>query len=296
MSVLQVPVSWFTKYNDSSPAGEITLLRWLQSDKLRSKVEAIRQIADKNERDRLKASLPAITASGTFSRRSNSALLKHSGFICLDIDLKENSHILNYNDLKAQMANIIQVAYCGLSVSGTGFFVLIPIAYTEKHLHHFFALQKLFASFGINIDNSCKDLSRLRGYSWNESAYFNHNAKPFECLFEPLKNMPQVKTLSTFKYDGTPVWEQYNRTGDFEQLLLKHGWRIEKVLSYKTFYSRPGKTSGISAEFHHDLRIFYVFTSSTGLEPKGYSPAAVYAILEHGGDFKKAAKELTAMH
>ena len=78
------------------------------------------------------------------------------------------------------------MAYCGLSVSGQGVFLLIPIAYPEQHLSHFLALQQVFQQqLGVVIDSNCKDLCRLRGYSYNEDGYFNHQATPFTGLYTP---------------------------------------------------------------------------------------------------------------
>lgn len=62
---------------------------------------------------------------------------------------------------------------------------------------------------------------------------------------------------------------------------------ISKAL--KIYYTRPGKSNGISAGFNTDKRTFYVFTDGSCFEPNtGYSAFAVYATLEHNGDYKKA--------
>ncbi len=185
MSILDTSVSWFKSYHDPAPAGETTLLRWLTGSKLKDQVQQIRESPDKATADKLKALLPAITPSGIFTRRTDKDLIAHSCFICLDIDLKGNERIRNYHELKDQLSNIQQVAYCGLSVSGKGYFALIPIAYPEKYLQHFLALEATFAQLGIRLDEKCKNLSRLRGYSWDPDAYFNHHAEPFTGLLEP---------------------------------------------------------------------------------------------------------------
>jgi len=179
MSILNVEISWFNSYMDPKPAGQISLLQWLTSEQYQPTAEAIRMIKDKAERDAKKALLPAITPSGTFSHRSDQSMLEHSGFICLDIDRKDNPHLANFFELKSELCKIKQVAYCGLSVSGEGYYVLIPIAFPEKHQMHFQALLQLFTQFNIRLDQKCGNLSRLRGYSWDPKAYFNHHATPF---------------------------------------------------------------------------------------------------------------------
>lgn len=50
--------------------------------------------------------------------------------------------------------------------------------------------------FGVVIDSNCKDLCRLRGYSYNTYDYFNHQATPFTGLLtpEPVVNNPRLYT------------------------------------------------------------------------------------------------------
>ena len=185
-SILNIEVSCFANY-ESTTSKPVNLLTWLQSGKYKSQVEAIRQEPDKAKRDILKAQLPAITPSGLFEMRNARSLTNHSGFVSFDIDLKENKHIGNYGELKNELIKIKNVAYCGLSVSGTGLWGLIPISQPEKHKQHWLALDKSFAKLGIIIDPVCKDVCRLRGYSYDENGYFNDHATTFTGIIEPVK-------------------------------------------------------------------------------------------------------------
>ncbi len=182
-SILNVLVSCFRDYNTASKPKEIILLKWLKSDKHAKKVQAIRA-----GQKGLKPTLPAITPSGVFSYRSESSLISHSGFIQFDIDFKQNTHIANYNELKEQIANIPNVAYCGLSVSGTGYWGLIPIAYPERHRQHFDYVEGCFKQYGIIIDPAPKNVASLRGYSYDPVAHFNHQAEPLS-KYEPGKKV-----------------------------------------------------------------------------------------------------------
>ena len=161
---------------------------FLTSRKYRETVERIRAIEDKAERDKLKATLPAITPSGVFSYRAADCLMEHSGLICLDIDLKGNEAIGNFFELKEQLVKIPNVAFCIKSVSGKGYAVGIPLAYPERHGQHFDALKRIFERLGIQIDKACRDVSRLRGYSYDEDIYLNDNAKVFTLYDEPKKS------------------------------------------------------------------------------------------------------------
>jgi len=195
-SILDIKISAFSSYLATEPK-EVNLLFWLRSEKYKSEVEKIRNLEDEKLKKILKSKLPAITPSGLFSKRNSKSLIKHSGFIQFDIDFKDNLHINNYSDLKKEISKIKEVAYCGLSVSGNGYWGLIPIKVPTKHKQHFEALFLKFKQLGIIIDKSCKDVSRLRGYSIDENAYFNHNAKKFKPIFTVRKSVPQKKEFKT---------------------------------------------------------------------------------------------------
>ncbi len=184
-SILNIEVSCFANYDTPDNPKSVNLLAWLKSEKYKSQVEIIRSISDKAKRDAIKATLPAITPSGVFTYRSAKHFVKHSGFIQFDIDLKGNESITNYLNLREQISRIKNVAYCGLSVSGAGFWGLIPIAHPEKHNQHYKAIQEAFNKLGIIIDPAPKSIASLRGYSFDTSAYFNHEAVIFEEYFTP---------------------------------------------------------------------------------------------------------------
>lgn len=192
-NVTNIEVSCFKDYKTASNPQSVNLYKWLTSSKYKNEVERIRATADKKEKNRLKSVLPAITPSGIFTERKRNKLVQHSGLICLDIDLQDNQDILNYCNLDKEIEKIENVAYCGLSVSGLGLFVLIPIAYPEQHERHFRALQQDFKQYGINIDEKCKDVCRLRGYSYDDRAYFNFEAVPYQKLYKEPKRVQSKK-------------------------------------------------------------------------------------------------------
>ncbi|MVM36460.1 hypothetical protein GO730_00360 [Spirosoma sp. HMF3257] len=215
-SILSVEVSCFANYRTPDNPRTVNLLTWLTSEKYRKQVESVRAIEDKKQRDRIKATLPAISPSGLFSRREESALIRHSGLICLDIDLKGNESISNYSQLKEQLCRIKNVAYCGQSVSGTGYFVLIPIVHPKQHGSQFRALREIFQKkYGVRIDDT-PDVSRLRGYSYDSDGYFNHEATPFGGLYTPPPLIPVRR--DKFVYN--------NKSDDFSDIALRRCIRV----------------------------------------------------------------------
>jgi hypothetical protein len=181
-SVLNVEVSSFKNYDTPQNPVSINLLTWLTSEKYKDKVESIRKIENKKERDAIKSKLPAITPSGIFSYRKESDLIRHSGLIQIDIDLTgKNKLISNWEDLKTELKKLPQIAYLGKSVSGRGYWGLIPIPDdANNHRFYFNALEEIFLkNWGIELDDKPKNVASLRGYSFDPEAYFNHYAKPY---------------------------------------------------------------------------------------------------------------------
>jgi hypothetical protein len=64
----------------------LAILSRVKEGKSKDIVRKIRLEKDKELRNKLKQELPAICFSGTFSKREDSALMEHSGLICLDFD------------------------------------------------------------------------------------------------------------------------------------------------------------------------------------------------------------------
>ncbi len=188
-NLLDTTVSRFENCKNPDNPQDVNLLEWLRSDEYRPQIEALRGIEDKAARDAEKRKLPGITVSGTFSYRNKSGLILHSGLMCVDIDAKENPGVRDFEEVKRKLSKSPNIAYCGWSASGraNGLYCIIPIAFTDKHGQHFDALKNVFSKLGITIDAGCRDVCRLRGYSWDEAPYVNPNAVPYTGLYSPPK-------------------------------------------------------------------------------------------------------------
>jgi hypothetical protein len=192
-SILNVQVSCFAGYDKPGNPKPVNLLKWLNSAKYQKTVNEIRKLTDSDERKKLKKDLPAITPSGIFSYHKEEAFISHSGLIQFDIDLQHNTYISNWSELKEQIFKIRNVAYIGLSVSGQGYWGLIPISDPAQHKGHFKAIQKAFRARGITLDSAPANVSALRGYSYDPEAYFRHDAKVFTGI---LKDEPRPATIT----------------------------------------------------------------------------------------------------
>lgn len=179
-NILTTEVSLFFNYKSPVPLRTIKLIDFLtKSDKrLERAVQTIRNSNDKDLIRSIKSSLPAITPSGIFKTRHTTDLIQHSGFICLDFD-----EIKDMDLAWDQLQSCLYIAYLNRSVSGKGLFALVPIKYPDKHKEHFNSLRSYMKdTYGLNIDKSCSDVCRLRGFSSPEGFYLNSNAVVYEGL------------------------------------------------------------------------------------------------------------------
>jgi hypothetical protein len=226
-SILDVDVSFFENYF-SSEGSMINLLSFLRSTEYKNDIERIRNIEDKSLVNAEKAKLPAITPSGLFEKRRDDKLIQHSGLIQIDIDRKDNLHLENFDDLKSELSKIRNVAYCGLSVSGNGYWCLIPIAYPEKHKEHFKALERILAMKGLIIDPSGINVSRLRGVSYDPDPYFNLEAAVFT-VFDR-----QLEQETVFRSCGSDV---ESRGVEVETMICKiEAAQIDITNDYKAWF------------------------------------------------------------
>ena len=194
------------------------MCKWLRSDKYTNQIQELRSLEDKAKRDKIKSSLPAITVSGTFHpTRKEENLVQHSGLICIDIDWKGNEHVANFSSLKEQLFHIENVAYAGLSASGKGFFLIIPIAYPKRHKKQFAAIHRDFSSLGLAIDTAPKNVASLRGYSWDADALFRHQAKPYRKWWK----VETVEKKKLRKLDS-PSFNSGMDTKDRVERLIQH--------------------------------------------------------------------------
>ena len=125
-------------------------------------VKRIRTEKDKAKRNELKKELPAVCFSGTFTKRTDSSLQSHSGFLCLDFD-----GYAKHKDLVADKERLSKDRYVYsvfISPSGAGLKALIRIPNDPtNHVNYFNSLEKYFDN--PHFDKTCKNLSRVC-YPW----------------------------------------------------------------------------------------------------------------------------------
>lgn len=291
--------SYFSQVTATTPSGAIdadALIKEVRSNKHKYLCEQIRSAPDKDTRSKLKAQLPAVTASGTFERRSASALQKHSGLLIADIDRDDNPQIEipeQSKALRSALANDKHVAFVFESPSG-GIKAGVAVKATNKdnHKRAFQAVKEHLAdNYGVVIDQSCSDVSRLCFLSYDPKATVKQSEPIDDKQIEP-SPAPFWEPTPTVQRSGKSPGDQFDAQCDVAQMLRSKGW----TTSNGKHWTRPGKTHGVSGTLGIvGEKKFFCFTpNAPPLEPnKSYSPFALFANYEHGGDFTAAAQALS---
>ena len=157
------------------------ILERIKNGSSKKLVKNIRTTKDKNERNELKKKLPALCFSGVFNKRKDSALVEHSGLICLDFDGYEKQKLLLEHKEKLTKDSYVYSVF--ISPSGNGLKVLVKIpANPDNHVNYFNSLEKYFDS--TYFDKMCKNVSRVCYESYDPLIYTNENSKLWDTISE----------------------------------------------------------------------------------------------------------------
>jgi hypothetical protein len=163
----------------------------IKSGNSKDKVTQLRSEKDENRRKELKMSLPAMTFSGTFKERKDEALIRHSGYVCLDFD-----HVVNPEMLKAELAKRSYIYAAWVSPSGEGVKALVRICDTTRHDEHYDML-----IHELKCDPACRNVSRLCFESYDPDIYVNTKARTYE-----LTTGKKVELTPSDKFDKLLKW------------------------------------------------------------------------------------------
>ncbi len=121
--------------------------------------------ASKKERNEYKANhFQAVTFSGLFvGGRKIEHLVRHSGYICIDIDGLNDMYAVECTKTTLQESEVLRPILIFTSPSGQGVKAVYPIDISHgDHLQWFKAIEKyLRDELNITVDANCKDVTRL---------------------------------------------------------------------------------------------------------------------------------------
>jgi twinkle protein len=189
-------VSIYKDFNDlqGHTISVLGALERIRNGKSKALVEKAREAKTKKEADELKKKLPAVCFSGTFSKRKDSDLLEHSGYIVLDFD-----NVADMAQKRNELCSVGYITAVWISPSGKGLKALVQIEWKTKHKEHFDALMAEMP----DIDKTGRNVSRLCFESYDPDLYYNPNAEVYNNL--PVKKadrrLPQQITTETINDD-----------------------------------------------------------------------------------------------
>jgi hypothetical protein len=113
-----------------------------------------------------------VTFSGTFSRRKENSILKHSGLITIDFD-----HVDDLDNLKKNLLSDVyfETELLFISPSGDGLKWIVPIDLTQAPHSDYFKAISIYIkkTYKIEIDQSGSDISRACFLAHDENAFIN---------------------------------------------------------------------------------------------------------------------------
>lgn len=282
-------------HNRTTDADFMSVIADIANGRWRQEVEAIRAAYATNQEagDELKRRLPAILWSGTFTKRAADALKQHSGLVHVDLDKLGDK-------LEAWREHIWadpHTLHCMTSPSGTGLKVVYRCDPARPHIDSFRAAEfHVLQAFGLVADPACKDVNRLCFVTYDPEAFFNQDAIPLPYPPPPVEHVesvPEKSVRRTYALGRISPGDDYDQRGDWKGVLTKHRWTPVGGIDWR----RPDKTIGISARWdstpNHPERLYVWSSNAPPFKVGGlYKPWHIYALLECGGDFDRAADEL----
>ncbi len=165
--------------------GELEETHGKESEEYKDKAAELKSVcAEYNARkgpiDKFKKTLPAFTVAGTFKgRRAKVDFVKSSGIFLIDID-----KIPNPEAVKTRLKEIPSLAFAFISPSENGVkagFRVQPFNNDKEFKAVFKTFQSWLADFhAIEIDDACKDISRLCFVSHDPDIYINETPELFQ--------------------------------------------------------------------------------------------------------------------
>jgi hypothetical protein len=289
----EIRFSVFNSVTENNPSGSISLQDWYQATRTGGKwkplIRSIRSEPNHDKQKTLKMKLPLVSPSAMLKTRMrllSNTFIKHSGLMQFDIDGKDNPHITNWPEIREALKEMPEVCFCSLSVSGNGLYGFVLVENPDQLNQHFLAITKDFEKRGIKLDPSKGErVTDLRFFSWDPEAWINRESVVYTKKAVPLApnlhfDVPQIPYVQSCHKAS----KQSAEISDHAVLtkLQQNGWRLFNQHGNKYRLTRPGKHSGISAEYDTSLSLLYVWSSNTPFAPnRAYNKQQILQILNH---------------
>lgn len=171
----------------------LQVLEAIKNGRWKDKIEELRAERDENQRRHFKNRLPCVTFSGVFTKRlAEGGLAEYPEIVVLDVDkvrkadipkikeaLKEDNHIAAFFDSPSK-----------------GLKILIHVSSSwDQHREYAFPFleEYMVTNYGIQIDPSGKDLTRLCFISYDPDLYYNESYTIMNIDLKEKSNFRSIK-------------------------------------------------------------------------------------------------------
>ena len=173
----------------------------------------------KTKTDRFKKTLPAYAVAGLFGNGvTNKQFKSSSGLFLVDVDKLIDSE--EVNKVKQTLAGIPSVAFTFISPGALGLkaaFRIAPTFISNDTSHTVFKVIAAWLTdeFAIEVDATCKDISRKCFVSHDPDIYVNEQAEPidFMGLTEQYRKVAKLGSIPSPKARNTELFEHAKATG-----------------------------------------------------------------------------------
>ena len=204
--------SYFANQSQNIPLGTLSLHELYQQlinpdkEPFSSAVNLIQQLRlepDEMEQKRIKGKLIAFTPNAMIDTKDKLATIeqkniRYSGFMQIDIDLKDNPNMTDAAAIRDKMAQIPYIALSALSARGKGVWALLALAEPAKFTHYMDQVANYFRLARVTIDKSkSKNPTELRYFAPDPGAILKNDYKlfPLVALQSKPKSMPATHSM-----------------------------------------------------------------------------------------------------
>ncbi len=270
-------VSVFQTATTTAPSNTLSVTNLLESistGEWKELAESIANESDPEKRKLLKLKVPAVTISGTFSQRKADCLLKHSGFICIDID--------NFTDRTRLLSD--QYTYAVFSsISKKGLAVIVKIN-PDKHKESLRFLEKYyFEQYGISIDPAPSNPASLRFVSYDPELFINLKSKKSPVLDtqqKKPKSLPYIipqSSLSDLIYKANQLGSIADDYHDYRNIAFSIASEFGE--SGRTYFHALASVSAKYSSNHADTQ----YNNALKHPDKGITIGTFYWMLQKHG-------------
>ena len=141
-----------------------------------SKCRTLKNQGHEKEYKEEKRKLPSFTTTATYKgERIEENRTSYNGLAVIDLD-----NLQDVEKAKEDVKQLPFVLYSSKSVGGKGLFCVVRLnGGKDDYLKHWYAIKDDFQNIGYPIDESCKDISRLRFISYDTEPYINYHAEVY---------------------------------------------------------------------------------------------------------------------